>query len=144
MRGGSLPLRRGSGAGRLERYSRRAEPAMLVLALASAPLFLLEHRHWLAAMAGWLVVAAFFADLVIRVLLVEGPRRGYLLHHWYDVAIVVLSLLPVLAVMRGFCVVRSSGGCSRVVGVSGASGGSGSPFPSTASAWQSPLGLGRR
>lgn len=87
-------------SGRLGSYSRRAEPVMLVLAVASVPLFLLEHRHWLAAAAGWVVVAVFFADLVIRVVLVDGSRRSYLVRHWYDVAIVVLSVLPVARPLR--------------------------------------------
>ena len=73
---------------------------MLVLAIASVPLFLLEHRHWLAAAAGWVVVAAFFADLITRVVLVDGSRRSYLVRHWYDVAIVVLSVLPVARPLR--------------------------------------------
>lgn len=73
---------------------------MLVLALASVPLFLLEQRWWLAAAAGWVVVAAFFADLVVRVVLVDGSRRDYLVRHWYDVAIVVLSVLPMARPLR--------------------------------------------
>ena len=95
MPNGSSPPGRSSEPGRLGSYSRWAEPVMLVLAIASVPLFLLEHRHWLAAAAGWVVVAVFFADLAIRVVLVDGSRRSYLVRHWYDVAIVVLSVLPV-------------------------------------------------
>ena len=96
----SSPPGRSWAPGRLGSYSRRAEPVMLVLAIASVPLFLLEHRYWLAAAAGWVVVAVFFADLVIRVVLVDGSRRSYLVHHWYDVAIVVLSVLPVARPLR--------------------------------------------
>ncbi len=96
----SSPPGRGSDPGRLGSYSRRAEPVMLVLAIASVPLFLLEHRHWLAAAAGWVVVAVFFADLITRVVLVDGSRRSYLVRHWYDVAIVVLSVLPVARPLR--------------------------------------------
>ncbi|MCY4663895.1 MAG: ion channel [Acidimicrobiaceae bacterium] len=96
----SSPPGRAWAPGRLGSYSRRAEPVMLVLAIASVPLFLLEHRHWLAAAAGWIVVAVFFADLVIRVVLVDGSRRSYLVRHWYDVAIVVLSVLPVARPLR--------------------------------------------
>lgn len=90
----------GSGSDRLQRYSRWAEPVMLFLAIASVPLFLLEHRYWLAAAAGWLVVAVFTVDLVTRVILVDGSRRRYLINHWYDVAIVVLSLLPLARPLR--------------------------------------------
>ena len=93
-------------SGRLGKYSRRAEPVMLVLAVASVPLFLLEHRHWLAAVAGWAVVALFFADLVVRVALVDGSRRDYLVRHWFDVAIVVLSLLPVARPLRALRAVQ--------------------------------------
>ena len=96
----SSPPGRAWAPGRLGSYSRRAEPVMLVLAIASVPLFLLEHRSWLAAAAGWVVVAVFFADLVIRVVLVDGSRRSYLVRHWYDVAIVVLSVLPVARPLR--------------------------------------------
>ena len=96
----SSPPGRGSDPGRLGSYSRWAEPVMLVLAIASVPLFLLEHRHWLAAAAGWVVVAVFFADLITRVVLVDGSRRSYLVRHWYDVAIVVLSVLPVARPLR--------------------------------------------
>ena len=86
--------------GRLGRYTKRAEPIVLALAIASVPLFLLENRYWLAAAAGWVVVAVFFADLVIRVALVDGSRRKYLVRHWYDVAIVLLSLLPLARPLR--------------------------------------------
>ncbi len=96
----SSPSGRGSEPGRLGRYTRRAEPIMLVLAIASVPLFLLEHQYWLAAAAGWIVVAVFFADLAIRIVLVDGSRRAYLVRHWYDVAIVVLSLLPIARPLR--------------------------------------------
>ena len=63
-------------------------------------MFLLEHRYWLAAVAGWVVVAVFFADLVTRLVLVDGSRRSYLVRHWYDVAIVVLSLFPLARPLR--------------------------------------------
>ena len=85
---------------RLGRYSKRVEPAILVLAVASVPFFLLEDRFWLAAAAGWAVVAVFFVDLVVRVVLTDGSRREYLVRHWYDVAIVVLSVLPVARPLR--------------------------------------------
>lgn len=100
MASGSSPSGQGLGPGRLARYTRRAEPIMLALAIASVPLFLLEHRYWFAAAAGWVVVAAFFADLVIRVVLVDGSRTKYLVRHWYDVAIVLLSLLPLARPLR--------------------------------------------
>ena len=100
MASGSSPSVQELGPGRLGRYTRRAEPVILVLAIASVPLFLLEHRYWLAAAAGWVVVAVFFADLAIRVALVDGSRRSYLIRHWYDVVIVVLSLLPVARPLR--------------------------------------------
>lgn len=101
MSDGSVSRKQGAGRSRLDVYTRVVEPVMLVLAVASVPLFLLEQRHWLIAAAGWLVVAAFFADLVVRVVLVEGSKRDYLVRHWYDVAIVVLSVLPQLRPLRG-------------------------------------------
>ena len=42
MASGSSPSALGLEPGRLGRYTRRAEPVMLVLAIASVPLFLLE------------------------------------------------------------------------------------------------------
>lgn len=101
MSDGSPSIGQATGRDRLGNYMRIVEPVMLVLAVASVPLFLLEHRHWLIAAAGWLVVAAFVADLVVRVVLVDGSRRGYLIRHWYDVVIVVLSVLPQLRALRG-------------------------------------------
>ena len=94
------------GPDRLASYSRRAEPLVLVLAVASVPLFLLENRHGWVEAAGWIVVAAFFVDLVVRVALVEGSRRDYLIRHWYDVAIVVLSVLPMARPLRALRAVR--------------------------------------
>ena len=51
-------------------------------------------------MLGWIVVAAFFIDLVIRIVLVDGSRLRYLIRHWPDVTIVVLSLLPIARPLR--------------------------------------------
>ena len=101
-----LPPSRDTDRDRLERYSMRAEPAMLALAIASVPLFLLEDRFWLASAAGWVVVAIFLVDLVVRVVLTDEPRSRSLARHWYDVAIVVLSLLSVAHPLRALRAVR--------------------------------------
>jgi len=88
-----------------DRYMKRAEPVMLVLALASIPLFLmeevfLEDPHWLISWGGWAIVAAFAADLAMRLWLNPGPTWAYLRRYWFDAAIVVLSILPFLRPLR--------------------------------------------
>ena len=72
----SSPPGWGSDPGRLGSYSRRAEPVMLVLAIASVPLFLLEHRHWPAAAAGWVVVAVLPVARPLRALRALQLLRG--------------------------------------------------------------------
>jgi len=74
---------------------------MLVLALASVPLLLMEDRHVLLMWGGWAIVAVFALDLAVRLWLNEElSTRKYLLRYWYDVAIVVLTLLPFLRPLR--------------------------------------------
>ncbi|MTD17329.1 two pore domain potassium channel family protein [Nakamurella sp. YIM 132087] len=49
--------------------------------------------------ASWAVWAAFLVDFVVRLALAE--RRGrYALHHWYDVALIVLPMLRPLRLLR--------------------------------------------
>ncbi len=90
----------------LERYTRLSEPVAFVLAAASLPLLLIENSHAWAYLAGWLIVGAFAVDLVVALLLVEGSRRRYLTQHWFDVAIVVLSVVPYFRPFRAIRAVR--------------------------------------
>ncbi|MGO4597134.1 potassium channel family protein [Terrabacter sp. 2RAF25] len=53
----------------------------------------------------WTVWAAFAIDLSIRLVL-ANDRRGYLLRHWYDVALVALPLLRPLRLLRLLALVR--------------------------------------
>ena len=84
----------------VDRYTRRAEPLVFVLAAASLPLLLLEDAWPVARWAGWLIVVLFAADLAVRVTLAPAPRGRYLRSNWLDVLIVVLSLLPLLRPLR--------------------------------------------
>jgi voltage-gated potassium channel len=98
---------------RVERWERRAEVPLILLALA----FLVAYawpvldpridaglRSFLVAVS-WAVWAAFAADVVIRLVLAEN-RRAYALRHWYDVALVALPLLRPLRLLRLLTLVR--------------------------------------
>jgi len=103
-----------------DRYMRRAEPVMLVLALASVPLFLLEEfflvqQHTLPYLAGWAIVAVFAVDLAVRLWLNQGSSRAYLQLHWFDAAIVVLSILPFLRPLRALRALRALRGVRGLI-----------------------------
>ena len=53
-----------------------------------------------AVIANWAIWALFAVDLTVRVWLASGYRRRYLAAHWYDVGIVVLSVLPYFRPLR--------------------------------------------
>lgn len=88
-----------------DRWERQADLPMLVLALASIPLMVLEvvsHETVAATarFANWVIWALFLADLLVRLYLTTSNRWRYLASHWYDVAIVGLSVVPVFQPLR--------------------------------------------
>ena len=89
----------------IDRWETFVDVPLLVLALASIPLIVLEDTgHGAVAqgatIANWVIWASFFVDLTVRVWLVGHNRMRYLVVHWYDVGIVVLSVLPYLLPLR--------------------------------------------
>ena len=95
------------GMSRVERYERRSEIPMLLLAVA----FLVAYA-WpvldsdldpdlIASLniLSWAVWAAFAVDFAIRLWLAED-RWHYAKRHWYDVALVVLPFLRPMQLLR--------------------------------------------
>jgi voltage-gated potassium channel len=91
----------------VERWERRAEIPLLLLALA----FLVAYawpvldprldpnlRTWLSAVT-WTVWVAFAVDFAVRLILSDSRAR-YALSHWYDVALIALPLLRPLRLLR--------------------------------------------
>jgi len=99
---------------RVELWERRAEVPLLLLALA----FLVAYawpvldpgldtstRSFLTVVS-WTVWFAFAADFVMRMALATDGRAMYAMHHWYDVALIVLPLLRPLRLLRLLALVR--------------------------------------
>lgn len=89
----------------IARWEHAVDMPLLVLALASVPLVVLEDTSQgavssAATVANWAIWGLFAVDLAVRVWLARGHRRKYLASHWYDVGIVVLSVLPYLRPLR--------------------------------------------
>ena len=89
----------------ISRWERSADLPLLVLALASIPLVVAEDLGrgavaQSATIANWVIWALFAVDLTVRVWLARHNRRRYLIAHWYDVGIVVLSVLPYFRPLR--------------------------------------------
>jgi voltage-gated potassium channel len=83
----------------LARYERATELPMAFLALAIIPLLIITFTVELSAEAevaiwtiDWTIWGIFAVDLGVRTYLSER-RFNYLLHHWYDVLIVLLPFL---------------------------------------------------
>jgi voltage-gated potassium channel len=98
----------------LQRYEHAADLPLLILALAIVPLIVLpmavDLAGWLEAtfaVADWSIWGAFAGDLVFRTYLTDR-RRQYLISHWYDAAIVVLSVPQLLSYFRLLRVLRSA------------------------------------
>ncbi|MEI2713388.1 MAG: hypothetical protein V9G04_08850 [Nocardioides sp.] len=93
---------------RVERWERRAETPLLLLAVA----FLVAYawpvldprlsRDWrnVLTVLSWSVWAAFALDFAVRLYLAEGDRRRYAVAHWYDVALIALPMLRPLRLLR--------------------------------------------
>lgn len=80
---------------------------LLVLALASIPLLVLEGQADAAVAdsalyANFVIWGLFAVDLGVRTWLVKTNRWRYLMSCWFDVAIVVLAVIPFLRPLRVF------------------------------------------
>lgn len=91
----------------LERWEKRAEVPLLLLALAFLVAYawpVLDPRldtsvRTTLEIASWTVWAAFIIDFAARLSLAPDRRR-YALSHWYDVALIVLPMLRPLRLLR--------------------------------------------
>lgn len=91
----------------LERWEKRAEVPLLLLALAFLVAYawpVLDPRldtsiRTTLEVASWTVWAAFIIDFAARLYLAPD-RRSYAVSHWYDVALIVLPMLRPLRLLR--------------------------------------------
>ena len=92
---------------RVERWERRSEVPLLLLAVAFLVAYawpILDRRidHDLEsflAVVSWSVWAAFAVDFLARIGLADDRGR-YVVRHWYDVALITLPLLRPLRLLR--------------------------------------------
>ena len=98
---------------RVERWERRSEIPLLLLALAFLVAYawpVVDSRidHDLEAflsVVSWSVWAAFAVDFLVRITLADDRRR-YTIRHWYDVALITLPLLRPLRLLRLLALAR--------------------------------------
>jgi len=98
---------------RVERWERRSEVPLLLLALAflvayAWPVFdprLDRDLRSLLSVVSWTVWFAFGIDFVARLILAEDRLR-YGIRHWYDVALISLPLLRPLRLLRLLALAR--------------------------------------
>ena len=91
----------------LERWEKRAEVPLLLLALAFLVAYawpVLDPRldtslRTTLEVASWTVWTAFIVDFAVRLHLAPA-RRAYAVSHWYDVALIVLPMLRPLRLLR--------------------------------------------
>ena len=94
-----------NASGMMARWEQAIDVPLLILALVSVPLVVMEDTaqgavSLTAMVANWAIWGLFAVDLAVRVGLARGYRRKYLTSHWYDVGIVVLSVLPYFRPLR--------------------------------------------
>ncbi len=98
---------------RVERWERRTEVPLLLLALAFLAAYALPVVHqgldgglesFLVAVS-WTVWAAFALDFTIRLTLADH-RLAYARSHWYDVALVLVPMLRPLRLLRLLALAR--------------------------------------
>ncbi len=87
------------------RWESMTDVPLMVLAVATIPLLVVEANAtapWTtaAAIANWTIWACFATDLAVRTAQARGQWRRYLLTHWYDVAIVGVTVIPYLLPIR--------------------------------------------
>ena len=97
---------------KVDAWERAVDAPLLVLALATIPLIVAEDAGQgslalAAGIANWVIWALFAVDLSVRVWLVGSRRMRYLARHWYDVGIVVLSVIPYFLPLRALRSVRA-------------------------------------
>ncbi|MDN5977904.1 potassium channel family protein [Acidipropionibacterium jensenii] len=98
---------------RVETWERKSEVPLTLLALAFLVAYawpILDPRmdadiRTSLNLATWTIWAAFAVDLAIRLWLADRTA-SYALHHWYDVALVVLPMLRPLRLLRLIALVR--------------------------------------
>jgi voltage-gated potassium channel len=97
----------------VERWERRAEVPLLLLALAVLvayawpvldPRLDPDVRTWLTV-ASWTVWVAFAIDFAVRIVLAHD-RITYAVRHWYDVALIALPMLRPLRLLRLLALMR--------------------------------------
>lgn len=98
---------------RVERWERRSEVPLLLLALAFLVAYawpvlnphLSPELEAFLNVVSWTVWVAFLVDFLIRIGLAEDRRR-YVLRHWYDVALIALPMLRPLRLLRALAFAR--------------------------------------
>jgi voltage-gated potassium channel len=91
----------------VEAWERRAEVPLLLLAVAFLVAYawpvidssLDRNLRGFLDIVSWTVWGAFVVDFLVRLALAER-RRTYALHHWYDVAMILLPMLRPLRLLR--------------------------------------------
>ena len=109
----------------VERWERRAEVPLLLLALAFLVAYawpVLDPRldptvETFLGFVSWTVWVAFALDFAVRLAL-AGDRRRYALRHWYDVALIALPVLRPLRLLRllAFLRILNSGAVGNLAG----------------------------
>ena len=87
------------------RWESATDVALMVLAIATIPLLVVESTATgtpavVAAAVNWTIWGCFAVDLCVRTWLSRPGWRRYLWSHWYDVAIVVVTVIPYLLPLR--------------------------------------------
>jgi voltage-gated potassium channel len=94
-------------------WERRAEVPLLFLAVAFLTAYAwpildphLDHDlRTTLSVVSWTVWIAFAVDFLIRIWLSE-ERAGYVVRHWYDVALIALPMLRPLRLLRALALAR--------------------------------------
>jgi len=98
---------------RVERWERRSEVPLILLALAFLVAYawpVLDPRLdadtvTMLTFVSWTVWVAFAIDFAIRIRLADA-RVSYVRHHWYDVALIALPMLRPLRLLRLLALAR--------------------------------------
>lgn len=92
---------------RVERWEKRAEVPLLLLALAFLVAYawpildpqLDSHTEGFLVLLSWTTWVAFGVDLAVRLVLADDRRR-YAVRHWYDVLLMLVPMLRPLRLLR--------------------------------------------